>query len=92
VDAWTAAHGLIALQGSEKQVQWANRLRKEILEDMETYVDPASSDPLIGYILRVHAFVLKQSEAPWWIDQQGHTGRSLLKQMVKQLQEGTNAQ
>lgn len=86
VDEWTEAHGLVALQGSDKQVAWANKIRKELLEGMEPYINIEDEDPLLPYIIQVRDFAASQTTARWWIDQQAHTSKTWLRAQVKQLQ------
>ncbi len=87
VDAWTQARGLVILQGTEKQIAWANKIRKEIAEEQEKIVadDEATDDELLSYIIRAHKWALKQSKAAWWIDRRDNSGRSLMMSMIDEL-------
>ncbi len=88
IGAWTLARGLVTLDGTEKQVVWANKIRKELIEGVERFVDLAKAmpeDPEADYIFRAHRWILKQSKAAWWIDRRQHTGRTLLVSMIEAL-------
>lgn len=88
LEAWIEARGLVTLDGTEKQVAWANKIRKELLEDMERFVDRANAapeNPEADYILRGYKWTCKQSKAVWWIDCRNNTGRTLLVAMIEAL-------
>lgn len=92
VEAWTEARGLVELAGSEKQIAWALKVRKELLEEMDKYVDPSNESTEMGYIIRAHELITRQSQAKWWIDRRQETGKSLLLKMFGQVQqEASNA-
>jgi hypothetical protein len=71
---------LVALEGSEKQVAWAIRLRMERIEQIHNYI--ARGAHLNGYtpeeIARVRAAFLQsineQTQAKWWIDIRDRAG------------------
>lgn len=85
VEAWTEARGLVELAGSEKQIAWALKIRKELLEEMDKYVYPMDESEEMSYIIRAHKWASKQSQAKWWIDRRDKTGKSLLREMVARL-------
>ena len=88
VEAWTAKSGLVTLTGTEKQVAWANKIRKFMIEGMEEYVESANAHPEhpdADYILRGYKWTFQQANATWWIDRKNHTGRTLLKEMMSKL-------
>jgi hypothetical protein len=88
VDAWIEERGLVKLEGTEKQVSWANKIRKELVEEMERFVDLANASPEhpdSAYIIRAYKWTLIQSKAAWWIDRREQTGRSQLTKMIEHL-------
>ena len=79
---------MINLQGTEKQIAWANKIRKEIVDEMavilaKSEVDPATDAPTLAKLRTVFEGVCAQSQAKWWIDHQGETGRSLILKGMK---------
>lgn len=74
---------LIELQGTEKQIAWANKIRKEIIDEAQVIiekskVDPATDEATMAKLNRVFASICAQSQAKWWIDHKSETGRSLI--------------
>ncbi|HLZ64413.1 MAG TPA: hypothetical protein VKR06_46390 [Ktedonosporobacter sp.] len=88
VDAWTEERGLVELEGTEKQVSWADKIRKELIEEMDRFLDLANASPEhpdSPYIIRAYKWALIQSKAAWWLDRREQTGRTQLTKMIEQL-------
>ena len=56
--------GLSELEGSEKQIAWANTIRQKVYEDI---CQSEEQHPTYGYTLVAEAISLETS-AKWWID------------------------
>lgn len=67
---WCAEHGCVNLEGSEKQVLWANSIRFQVLRGLEkAYAGLPADDATVrekgaGIIRRLK----EETRASWWID------------------------
>jgi len=67
--------GFAQLEGSEKQVAWANSIRQKVYENM---CKTGSEHPVYGYALVAEAISLELS-AKWWIDTRNNDFVSIFK-------------
>ena len=59
--------GFSQLEGSEKQIAWANSIRQKVYEDI---CQSDTEHPVYGYSLVAEAISL-ETTAKWWIDNRG---------------------
>ena len=94
-----AAEGLPQLQGSQKQVVWAEQIRAELLEEAgnfvlknREYVEKYESDEtkreeklrIIDIYEGILGQMQRKSYAAWWIDNRYHSGPYLMQQMYRE--------
>lgn len=94
-----AAEGLPQLQGSQKQVVWAEQIRAELLEDARNcllknreYIEKHESDVtkreeklhIIDIYEEILGQIQRKSYAAWWIDNRYHSGPHLMQQMYRE--------
>lgn len=88
VETWTVVRNLPALEGSEKQVAWAMKLRKQLViaiesaieaEAMNVITDKVERDYLAKRVLPV---VLCQNKASWWISRQSASPKSIIRELT----------
>lgn len=70
------------LQGSEKQIAWAEKIRAE-------YIDLLRK--LFGNPDAVEAVVMLETSAAWWIDNRGNGERDVLKLICEKYPEAIKA-
>jgi hypothetical protein len=77
------AEGLPALIGTPRQVQWAERIRRNTLDRVQSNLTRDFDDDIAAIAMAVvTAAACRQTEAKWWIDHQtfdlfwGWTGRA----------------
>ena len=83
-DEWEAARGLPPLEGTEKQIAWARRIRQERINEMEKLPEPATtgeSDLQAAF----EAWLTAKTKAAEWIDSRDLSLRSLI---MKAKEEG----
>lgn len=83
------------LRGTDAQVQWALRIRAQLLPDVHAVRDGAAarvrddrllSEPEVqGYAAMVEAAdsLIAEERAGWWIDRRGHHAHSLVQERVE---------
>lgn len=64
--------GLPALEGSDKQVAWADDIRDEVLDearkDRDGWEDHGAAEEQLAAADRIIAWLKDQASASWWID------------------------
>jgi hypothetical protein len=92
--AWASKRGLVVLEGSEKQVAWAEKIRKEFVESFERIIDniskrmekkeePTAEDEQdVIHMHRAHELLLRQSQAKFWIDHRDQLPSRLLLEFM----------
>jgi len=86
----SANQGLPALQGSPKQITWAETIRAKILAEIDAVlgkVNPAHK-ALLDVTL---AHLRSQDQAKYWIDNRGYSGPSLLDATGRKIQASQSA-
>lgn len=73
------------LQGSEKQITWANTIRIQIIKDMKEQINRYKPQNKIEYLKAMEYIVSRNKKASWWIDSRSETGRSLLVEALKEM-------
>lgn len=83
-------YSLPELTGSEKQINWAKRIRVEKIADLEKLFDSwasqrtaANSAQIDAVVSSVIEFVRKQTSAAWWIDNRELNNKKLVKEAMK---------
>jgi hypothetical protein len=74
--AMVEASGLPALQGTKKQLIWAQQIRGRFAPEIIALRDrigdhDVNDDPALGLLMKVIAFTLAKADAGWWIDKTG---------------------
>lgn len=64
------------LEGSEKQIAWAERIRMEFIQSADKEIQataerPQSSRMLVSELESFKEWILRKTEASWWIDKRG---------------------
>ena len=93
--AEAAEAGLPELQGSEKQVAWANTIRKQILDPWmaairEAEAIPALSEKQQEALRRAkdgYAWAAGHVSASWWIDNRDKSLRQMLGMFCEQTKD-----
>ncbi|QIG78219.1 hypothetical protein BIBE0010001c01_00033 [Bifidobacterium phage BigBern1] len=66
--------GLPALEGTDRQVAWADDIRDEVLDearnDRDGWADHGAAEEQIAAADRIIAWLKGQTSASWWIDHQ----------------------
>ena len=90
--AWATENGLPALIGTEKQVAWANAIRRgkraELDKEEKRFNALAAQAAAehADYIAQIRAafqIVRKEDRAAWWIENRNASAQDMLKQYVK---------
>jgi len=90
--AWAQENGLPALIGSEKQIPWANAIRREKWAELDkserefktlAAKAPASQAGFADQIRAAFQIVRKEDRAAWWIENRNASAQDMLKQYVK---------
>ena len=71
------AAGLPDLTGSEKQVNWAVKIRNDILDKFNNVASPAPE------YAKFMSWLKSQTEARWWIDRRDVMMRSIVKEWME---------
>ena len=71
--------GLVALEGSPKQIAWANTIRAELFSEYGDQLKAATDEKTRNFM----KFLVGQSSAKYWIDRQGATLRQLAQEWLK---------
>lgn len=79
--------GLPALEGTDKQITWAETIRAKIKAEMDSIIsqivttEPQTSEQTQSkeWAIEDAKIILRQKKAAYWIDNRGMTARSLLK-------------
>ncbi|MCX2780435.1 hypothetical protein [Microbulbifer thermotolerans] len=74
------AAGLLDLAGSEKQIAWAETIRQNLIQEIES--DPMNGSD--GYDVFVR-LVKEKTQASWWIDHRDMTVKSLVREMADEI-------
>lgn len=83
---------MIKLEGSEKQINWANKIRVEFLSDKNDMVDRAKQyyrveckdlSKKLDILNRAYDNIMKNNSAKWWIDNRAMCVRHLKKEIIK---------
>jgi len=80
---------LPTLQGSEKQVAWAESIRADLLADLSELGRAAPGREAIVETLK--ATIREERRASWWIDHQNNTGEMLIEEVWRSTPEGQAA-
>jgi len=60
---------LVELEGSEKQIAWAESIRKKIVQDIEEELTNGESGEMLKVALELlEKVVSRRTNAGWWID------------------------
>ncbi|WP_313971777.1 hypothetical protein [uncultured Selenomonas sp.] len=89
-DCWKAAQaesaketaqvfGLVQLEGSEKQIAWANDIRAKVFDKYGAQMQADKSEKTQAFM----SFLMAQSSAKYWIDRQDATIRGLAQEWMK---------
>lgn len=73
-----------ALEGTPKQIAWAERIREQFVRDFATLYERAlryAPEELRQALLRVRQELANQVKASWWIDHRGERTRDLVERM-----------
>ena len=93
-----SATGLPGLQGSEKQVTWAEHIRAELLEDAEKYLRDnwdntseldnlavkAHNEEVLHALGQVLVQIRLEPNAAWWINHRYSDGAQLLRSVYQE--------
>jgi hypothetical protein len=75
-------------QGSEKQIEWAERIRYRLLSDAHAYMltpEIVKADEVTKkYLTQALRKLSIQSKAAWWINQDTSEGRVLIRRWAKE--------
>lgn len=91
--AWASKRGLVALEGSPKQIAWAEKIRKELVTSTEDNIARVSKiverrgiteedEQEMTYAHRALELLLSQSQAKFWIDNRDRTSGKLLTEFM----------
>lgn len=80
-----AEAGLPALLGSERQVGWAETIRKKILDEVDSVLSDLAGKDWFEDAMRV---VMSQQSASWWIDRRGMSLLCIVEEAGKQIKAG----
>ena len=75
----TQAFSLAQLEGSEKQVSWAESIRAKIFDKYGSQLKAATDEKTKNFM----AFLMSQSSAKYWIDRRDATIRGLAQEWAK---------
>jgi hypothetical protein len=76
--------GLPVLQGSEKQVAWAETIRMKAIAEAEAAIARTATTPeRQEQVAPLLAKLKAQDQARWWIDSRSKSGIELLKGMAR---------
>lgn len=75
----TRAFGLAQLEGSEKQIAWANDIRAKIFDKYGSQLQAATDEKTKNFA----AFLVGQPSAKYWIDRRDSTLRGMAQEWMK---------
>lgn len=76
--------GLLQLEGSEKQVAWANSIRQKFIEGLQEEIeDDMNTEEDVQSCKKCLEFILTKTEAKWFIDNRNNTSFRLAKKLSK---------
>jgi hypothetical protein len=82
-------YGLPPLEGTERQVQWAEVVRRKIVDELQKVVsgigDQNENKP---YAVEASQQIMSQSSAHWWIENRDRDIRSLVVEFGEQIKIG----
>ena len=85
-------YGLPALEGTAKQIEWAEVLRKQWIEEIQDFLN-GSNNPYGSKVKMAEAAqnVMSRTSAHWWIDNRAFTARHILKNAYMEVLESETA-
>ena len=77
--------GLPALEGSTKQIQWAESIRADLYKDWQEYEDSRRqrfergrlTQEQLDNVIITSKYIFGQTSASWWIDHKGYEARAM---------------
>ena len=79
----TQTFNLVQLEGSEKQISWAENIRAKIFDRYGNQLKAATDEKTKNFV----AFLMSQSSAKYWIDRRNATIRGLAQEWAKKISE-----
>lgn len=92
VETWTATHNLKALEGTEKQIAWANKIRQAVILAVEQKIEEMvmssverDAEDVRSYSVRVLKLLAQQGKAAFWITRRDASAKSIVLEFIAML-------